>query len=96
MEEQRVGEKFCIVLANCFIETLQQAYVKYRFSRFQCYEWYRRRFKSDRTLTKDDPKTGHPSMSTGDFHLEAMRALIFANHRLNVHVAAEDLGINKS
>ena len=54
---------------------LQQAYGEDCLSRTQCYEWYQC-FKSRRTSTEDDPKSGRPSSSTGDDHIEKVRSVI--------------------
>jgi hypothetical protein len=78
LEQQRVCMKFCLKLAKTFTETfrmLKQAYGEDYFSRTQNYEWYHR-FKSVRTSTEDDPKTGRPSTSVDDDHVEKVRAVI--------------------
>ena len=62
---------------------LQQACVEDCLSRTQCYEWYKR-FKSGRTSIEDDPKSGRPSSSTGDDHIEKVRSVIRENRRLTV------------
>jgi len=78
LEEQRVCVKFCLKSGKNFTETfqmLQQAYGEDCLSRTQCYEWYRR-FKSGRMSIEDDPKSGRPSSSTGDDHIEKGRCWI--------------------
>ena len=67
---------------------LQQAYGKDCLSRTQCYEWYQR-FKSGRTSIEDDPKSGLPSSSTGDDHIEKVRSVIRENRRLTVCEVSE-------
>ena len=62
---------------------LQQAYVEDCLSRTQCHEWYRR-FKSGRTSIEDDPKSGQPSTSMDDDHVEKVLAVIRQNHCLTV------------
>ena len=57
---------------------LQQVYGEDCLSRTQCYEWYQR-FKSGRTSIEDDPKSGRPSSSTGDDHIEKVRSVIREN-----------------
>ena len=42
------------------------------------------------------PKSGRPSSSTGDHHIEKMRSVIRENRRLTVREVAEEVGICKS
>jgi len=74
---------------------LQQAYGEDCLSGMQCHEWYQC-FKSGRTSIKDDPKSGWPSTSMDDNHVEKLLAVIHQNHRLTVHEVAEEVGICKS
>ena len=74
---------------------LQQAYGEDCLSRTQCYEWYQR-FKLGRTSIEDDPKSGRPSSSTGDDHIEKVRSVIRENRRLTVREVSEEVGICKS
>jgi len=90
--------KFCFKLGKTFTETfqmLQQGYGEDCLSRTQCYEWYQR-FKSGRTSIEDDPKSGRPSSSTGDDHIEKVRSVIRENHRLTIREVSEEVGICKS
>jgi transposase len=98
LEAQRFCLKFCFKLGKTFTETfqmLQQAYGEDCLSRTQCYEWYQR-FKSGRTSIEDDPKSGRPSSSTGDDHIEKVRSVIRENRRLTVREVSEEVGICKS
>jgi len=98
LEEQRICMKFCLKLGKIFTETfqmLQQAYGEDCLSRKQCYEWYQR-FKSGRTSIKHDPKSGRPSSSTGDNHIEKVHSVIRENLRLTIHEVSEEVGICKS
>ena len=54
---------------------LQQAYREDCFSCTQYHEWYQR-FKSRRTSIEDDPKSGRPSTSMDDDHVEKVLAVI--------------------
>jgi len=74
---------------------LQQAYGEDCLSRMQCHEWYQR-FISGRTSIEDDPKSGRPSTSMDDDHVEKVLALIRQNRRLTVCEVAEEVGICKS
>jgi len=74
---------------------LQQAYGEDCLSRMQCYEWYQR-FKSGRMSIEDDPKSGRPSSSMGDDHIEKVRSVICENRRLTIREVSEEVGICKS
>ena len=65
-------------IGKTFTETfqmLQQAYGEDCLSRTQCHEWYQR-FKSGRTSIEGDPKSGRPSTSMDDDHVEIVLAVI--------------------
>ena len=62
---------------------LQQAYGEDCLSHMQCHEWYQH-FKSGRTSIKDDPKSGRPSTSTDNDHVEKVLDVIRQNHCLTV------------
>jgi len=74
---------------------LQRVYGEDCSSRTQCHEWYQR-FKSGRTSVEDDPKSGRPSTSMDDDHVEKVLAVIRQNRRLTVREVAEEVGICKS
>jgi len=73
----------------------QQAYGEDCLSHSQCHEWYQR-FKPGRTPIEDDPKSGRPSTSMDDDHVEKVLAVIRQNRRLNVCEVAEEVGICES
>ena len=98
LEEQRVCVKFCFKLRKTFTVTfqmLQQAYGEVCLSHTQCYEWYQS-FKSGGTSIEDDPKSGWPSSSTGDDHIEKVRSVICENRRLTIREVSKEVGICKS
>jgi len=74
---------------------LQQAYGEDCLSRTQCHEWYQR-FKSGRTSIEDDLKSGRPSTSMDDDHVEKELAVIRQNSRLTVREVTAEVGICKS
>jgi len=74
---------------------LQQAYGEDCLSRTQCHEWHQR-LKSGRTSTEEDPKSGRPSTSMDDDHVEKVLAMIRQNRRLTVREVAEEVGICRS
>jgi len=89
--------KFCFKLGKTFTETSDVATGLWGglLSRTQCYEWYQR-FKSRTTFIEDDPKSGQPSLSTGDDHIEKVPSVIPENRRLTVREVSEEVGICKS
>jgi hypothetical protein len=74
---------------------LKQAYGEDSLSRTQCYKWYQC-FKLGRTSTEDHSKTGWPSTSKEDDHVEKARAVIRENRCLTLHEVSEEVGITKS
>ena len=74
---------------------LQQTYVEDCLSRTQYHEWYQR-FKLGRTPIEDDPKSGRPSTSMDNDHIEKVLAVIRQNRLLTVRAVAEDVGICNS
>jgi len=74
---------------------LQQAYGEDCLSHTQCHKWYQH-FKSGTTSIKDDPKSGRPSTSMDDIHVEKVLAVIRQNCHLTVREVAEEAGICKS
>ena len=74
---------------------LQQAYGEDCLSHTQYHERYQR-FKSGRTFIEDIPKSGQPSMSMDDDHVEKVHAVIRQNRRLIVREVTKEVGICKS
>jgi len=74
---------------------LQQTYGEDCLSRTQCHEWYQR-FKSCGTSIEEDPKSGRPSTSMDDNHVEEVLVVIRQNRRLTVREVAEEVGNCKS
>ena len=96
LEEQLVCVKFCFKLGKTAIETwkmLQQAFRDECMSLKQCFEWYSC-FKKGRTSIDEDPRSGRPSTSTDNVHIDAVRDLILQNRRLTIREIAEDVGIS--
>ena len=96
LEERRVSVKFCFRLGKTATEMwkmLQQAFKDECMSRTQYFEWYSH-FKTGRTLIDEDPRSGRPSTSTDDVHIDAIRDLILQNRHLTIREIAEDVGIS--
>ena len=88
--------KFFCKLGKNFTETFQlrnQAYGEDYLSRTQCYEWFKR-FKEGRMSVGGDPRTGRPSTSTDDDHVERVRAVIRGNRCLTVREVADEVDIS--
>jgi len=49
-----------------------------------------------RTSIEDDPKSGRPSSSTGDDHIEKVHSVICENRRLTIREVSEEVRICKS
>ena len=95
LEEQRVCVKFCFKFGKTVTETwkmLQQAFGDECMSRTQCFEWYSR-FKTG-TSIDEDSRSGRPSTSTDDVHIDAVLHLILQNRRLTIREIVEDIGIS--
>jgi len=94
--EERVCVKFCFKLGKTATETwkmLQQAFGDKCMSRTQCFEWYSH-FKTGRPSIDEDLRSGRPSTSTDEVHIDAVRDLILQNRRLTIREIAEDVGIS--
>ena len=94
--EQRVNVKFCYKLGKTFSETFEMIRTVYgddSLSRTQCYEWFRR-FKEGRESVEDDHRSGRPSTSTDDFHVNQVNELVRSNRRLTVREMADDCDIS--
>ena len=74
---------------------LQRAYGEDCLNRTQCHKWYQC-LKSGRTSIEDDPKSGQPSMSMDDIHVEKVLAVIRENCCLSVLEVVKEAGICKS
>ena len=75
-------------------QMLQQADEEDCLSRTLCHEWYQH-IKWRRTSIEDDTKSGRPSASMDDDHVEKMFGVIRRNRRLTVCEVAEEVGICK-
>ena len=87
----QIGEK-------TFMETFQmfqRAYGEDCLRRTQCHERYHR-FKLSRTSIEDDPKSGRPSTSMDDDHVEKVLAVIRQNRRLTLREVSEVVRICKT
>ena len=74
---------------------LQQAYGEECLSHTQCHKWYQH-FKSGRMPIEDDSKSGWPSTSMDNDHIEKLLAVVRQNCHLTVCEVAKEVGICKS
>jgi len=72
---------------------LNQAYGDDCMSQTQCYEWFEH-FKEGIISVGEDPRSGRPSTSTNDDHVDRVCAVIHRNHRLTVREVADEVGIS--
>ena len=62
-------------------------------SRTQIQSYYNR-FKESREDVNDDARPGHPSTSTADENIEAVKKMILDNRRITTKEVADDVGIS--
>ena len=96
LKEQRFAVKFCVKLGKSATETfamLNTAYGDVAMKRATCFRWHER-FKDGRLSVEDDERSGRPSTSTDDPHIDEINTLVRANRRLTVRELAEECGIS--
>ena len=72
---------------------LTGAYGDVAMKRETCFRWHKR-FKNGRLSVEDDERSGRPSTSTDDLHIDEINTLVRANRRLTVRELAEECGIS--
>jgi transposase len=96
LTEQRLCIKCCFKLGKTFTETsemLKKVFHDKTMSRMTTYEWYRR-FKGNRSLTEDDPRSGRHTNSTDADSIKRVQAVTRSNQRLTVWEVADERGIS--
>ena len=91
LKEQRFDVKFCVKLEKS-METfamLDTAYSDVAMKRATCFKWHKL-FKNSRLSVEDDERSGSPSTSTDDPHIDEMNTLVRANQCLTVRKLAEE------
>ena len=87
--------KFCVKLGKSTAETfamLNTAFGDAAMKRAKCFRWHKR-FKNGRLSVEDDERSGRPSTSTDDPHINEINAQVRANQRLTVRELVEECGI---
>ncbi|EFN76790.1 Putative uncharacterized protein FLJ37770, partial [Harpegnathos saltator] len=72
---------------------LQEAYGDDCLSKTSTFEWFKK-FQEGRESVEDDPRSGRPSTSTDDAHIEKVKELVLQNRRLTVREIADKVGIS--
>ena len=96
LKKPRFSVKFCVKLGKSTTETfsmLNTAYGDVAMKRATCFRWHKR-FKNGRLSVKDDERSGRPSTSTDDPHIDKINTLVRVNRRLTVRELAEECGIS--
>ena len=96
LKEQRFAVKFCVTLGKSTTETfamLNMAYGDVAKKRATCFRWHKR-FKNRRLSVEDDERSGRPSTSTDDPHIDEINTLVQANRRLTARELIKECGIS--
>ena len=96
LKKQRFAVKFCVKLGKSTTETfamLNMAYGDVAMKRATCFRW-NKRIKNGWLSVEDDERSGCPSTSTDDPHIDEINNLVRANRRLTVRELAEEYGIS--
>ena len=96
LKEQRFTVKFCVKLGKSTTETfamLNTIYGDVAMKRATSFRWYKR-FKNGRLSVEDDERSGRPSTSTDDPHIDKINSRVRANRRLTERELAEECGIS--
>ena len=94
LKEQRFAVKFCVKLGKPTTETfamLNTAYGDVAMKRATCFRWHKC-FKNGRLSVEDDERSGRPSTSPDDPHIDEINTLVRANRRLTVREVAISVG----
>ena len=94
--EQRSAIKFCLRNDISAAETyrmLQKAFGEETMSQKNVYKWYKD-FKEGRERADDLERSGRPSTSIDDRHINKIKELVLANRRLTIRDLVDMVGIS--
>ncbi|XP_066944563.1 protein GVQW3-like [Macrobrachium rosenbergii] len=94
--EARTNIKFLVKLGwkNCqIIDALHQVYGDNAPKKSTTYKWITR-FRSGRDDVEDDPRSGRPSTSVCEEHMDAVRNLIEEDRQITTELVADTLNIS--
>ena len=93
--DQRIFIKFCVknkIKYSEVLKTLTTAFGKSTLSQKNVHKWYKL-FTEDREDVNDEASPGHPSTSTTNENVQAMKKIIMVNRQITIREVTEDVGI---
>lgn len=98
--DQRLCIKLCIsnqITCSETFKMLQKAFGDQCLSRSRTFEWYKM-FKEGRELVEDEIRSGRPSTSTDELHVDKVKEIVVMNNlqgrRVTTRKIADDVGIS--
>ena len=95
--EQRACIKFCLrnqISAAQTYKMLLKAFGEQTISKKNVYKWYKQ-FKEGRERIEDEERSGRPSTSTDDAHVQKIKELVQENRQITIRELADIVGISK-
>lgn len=95
--EQRFCIKFCFRNEFSAADTLrmvQKAFGEQVMSKKNVYKWYKD-FQDGRERVEDEERSGRPSTSTDEAHINKVKELVLKDRRLTIRDLSDNIGISK-